>query len=34
MEELVREEMEHAVSLSVPLIVNLKKGRNWAEAHD
>ncbi len=34
MEQMVREEMEHVISLSVPLEVNLQKGRNWAEAHD
>ncbi len=33
MEKLVREEMEHAVELMVPLKVDLGTGRNWAEAH-
>lgn len=33
-EEIVREEMEKAVSFSVPLRVNLRSGLNWAEAHD
>ncbi len=30
---LVREEMEHAVKLEVPLKVDMGMGRNWAEAH-
>ncbi|MBA4418249.1 MAG: DNA polymerase I [Syntrophus sp. (in: bacteria)] len=34
MEPMVREEMEQVVTLSVPLRVNLRKGQNWAEAHD
>lgn len=34
MEQLVRYEMEHAVSLSVPLKVSLGKGKSWAQAHD
>ncbi len=33
-ENIVKTEMENAVSLSVPLKVSLGKGRNWAEAHD
>ncbi len=33
MESLVREEMEGAVQLSVPLKVSLRTGQNWAEAH-
>lgn len=33
MERLVRHEMEHAVSLRVPLRVELSFGRNWSEAH-
>lgn len=33
-ERMVREEMEHVIALSVPLKVNLRQGRNWAEAHD
>lgn len=34
MEGLIREEMEHVVTLSVPLRVSLGKGHSWAEAHD
>ena len=34
MEALVRQGMEHACELSVPLKVTVGKGRNWAEAHD
>jgi len=34
MENLVRHEMEHVISLAVPLKVSLGKGRNWTEAHD
>ena len=30
---LVREEMEHAVKLEVPLKVDMGMGSNWAEAH-
>ncbi len=33
LETLVRDEMEHAVSLSVPLKVDIGIGKNWAEAH-
>jgi len=33
MEELVRSEMEGALSLSVPLKVDLNFGLNWSEAH-
>jgi DNA polymerase-1 len=33
MERLVRREMEHAVSLTVPLKVDVNYGRNWSEAH-
>jgi DNA polymerase-1 len=29
----VRREMEHAVSLTVPLKVDVNYGRNWSEAH-
>lgn len=31
---LVKEEMEHAVPLSVPLLVSLKLGENWAEMQE
>ena len=31
--ELVRQEMEAAASLSVPLLVDAKVGRTWGEAH-
>jgi DNA polymerase-1 len=34
METLIKTEMEHVVSLSVPLKVSLGKGYSWAEAHD
>ncbi len=30
---LLREEMEHAAELSVPLTVDVKSGHSWAEAH-
>jgi len=30
---LARHEMEHALPLSVPLVVEIGSGRNWAEAH-
>ncbi len=33
MEKLVREEMEKAVELLVPIKVDLGTGKNWAEAH-
>ncbi|HDQ16397.1 MAG TPA: DNA polymerase I [Bacteroidetes bacterium] len=33
MMELVRNEMENAVQISVPLIVDIQSGMNWAEAH-
>ncbi len=33
LKRLVREEMEHAVKLEVPLKVDMGTGRNWAEAH-
>jgi len=29
--EIVREEMEHAMELSVPLVVDLSIGDNWLE---
>ena len=32
-EQLVREEMENAIKLSVPLKVDIGIGKNWAEAH-
>ncbi|MBN2662061.1 MAG: DNA polymerase I [Bacteroidales bacterium] len=31
--ELIKYEMENAVSLSVPLLVDISTGKNWAEAH-
>ena len=31
--ELIEDEMEHAVSLSVPLTAQAHIGRSWAEAH-
>ena len=33
MERLVRQEMEHAVPLRVPLKVDLNFGHTWSEAH-
>lgn len=33
MSELVRHEMENAVSLDVPIKVDVGSGKNWAEAH-
>jgi len=33
MEKLVRHEMEHAITLRVPLKVDVNFGRNWSEAH-
>jgi DNA polymerase-1 len=33
MRDLVREEMENAVHLDVPLKVDIGAGKNWAEAH-
>jgi len=33
MEMLVKHEMEHAVTLRVPLRVDMNFGRNWSEAH-
>lgn len=33
LEGLVKEEMEHAVSLRVPLKVGIQSGENWREAH-
>lgn len=33
MEKLIRDEMENVVRLSIPLIIELGKGANWAEAH-
>jgi DNA polymerase-1 len=34
MEKLIKEGMEHVVTLSVPLKVSIGKGKSWAEAHD
>lgn len=33
MEKLIKNEMENVVKLSIPLIIELGKGDNWAEAH-
>lgn len=33
MKILVREEMQHAVEIGVPLIVDVNSGQNWLEAH-
>jgi len=33
MKELVRREMSGAVSLQVPLVVDVNTGNNWLEAH-
>ncbi|MDD2255846.1 MAG: DNA polymerase, partial [Bacteroidales bacterium] len=33
MQQLVQEEMEHAVTLNVPLKVEAAFGKNWLEAH-
>ncbi|GAB4376151.1 MAG: DNA polymerase I [Salibacteraceae bacterium] len=33
LKELVRHEMENAYELSVPLVVDIKTGNNWLEAH-
>lgn len=30
---LIKDKMEHAVDLSVPLLVEIDKGKNWLEAH-
>ena len=31
--KVLKEEMEHVVEYSVPLIVDAKAGKTWAEAH-
>jgi DNA polymerase I len=31
--EIVRHEMEHALQLRVPLVIDLGEGKNWLEAH-
>jgi DNA polymerase-1 len=31
--EIIKNEMENAVELSVPLIVDISEGNNWSEAH-
>ena len=31
--EIVRHEMEHAIQLRVPLVIDIGEGRNWLEAH-
>jgi DNA polymerase-1 len=33
MEKLVKEEMEGAIELTVPLTVAVAVGKNWREAH-
>ena len=33
LENLVREGMESALELKVPLVVDMHTGANWAEAH-
>jgi DNA polymerase-1 len=32
-EKLVREHMENALNLSVPIVVDIGWGQNWEEAH-
>jgi DNA polymerase-1 len=34
METLIKDEMEHVITLAVPLKVSLGRGPNWAEAHE
>jgi DNA polymerase-1 len=31
--DIIKEEMEGVISLSVPLLVDIHVGKNWAEAH-
>ncbi len=31
--EIIRDGMEHCITLNVPLVVDMKTGNNWAEAH-
>jgi DNA polymerase-1 len=33
LEALVRERMEGVMRLDVPVVVDIGRGRNWAEAH-
>jgi len=33
LEKLLRETMEGAIALDVPVVVNTGAGRNWAEIH-
>ncbi|MCL2131814.1 MAG: DNA polymerase, partial [Lentimicrobiaceae bacterium] len=33
MQQIVHQEMTHAMTLAVPLEINMKSGRNWLEAH-
>ena len=33
LKSLIRSEMEHAYSLSVPLVVDIGVGKDWLEAH-
>jgi DNA polymerase I-like protein with 3'-5' exonuclease and polymerase domains len=33
MKELVHHHMTHAMTLAVPLEIDMKSGKNWLEAH-